>query len=95
MDPGGGGGAMLSEVGEAWAGLKAHWHFLIIQNNSNEFELFWLKSELPVLENFKIKYEFEVFEERNNFLHRNFFRFKLDFEWKIREASRFKLKRIW
>jgi hypothetical protein len=37
----------------------------------------------------KIKYGPEGFEERNNFLHRNFFRFGVDFELKIREASRF------
>jgi hypothetical protein len=29
---------------------------------------------------FKIKYGFEAFEEVNNFLHRNFCRFKMDFE---------------
>jgi hypothetical protein len=27
-----------------------------------------------------IKYGFYVFEERNNFLHRNFFKFEIDFE---------------
>jgi hypothetical protein len=26
------------------------------------------------------KYDFEGFDERNNFLHRNFFRFEVDFE---------------
>jgi hypothetical protein len=29
---------------------------------------------------FEIKYSWEGFEERNNFLHRNFFKFKLDFK---------------
>jgi hypothetical protein len=33
-----------------------------------------------MLKKFKIKYEIEGFEERNNFLHRNFFRFEFDFE---------------
>jgi hypothetical protein len=28
----------------------------------------------------EIKYGFEEFEDRNNFLHRNFFIFKVDFE---------------
>jgi hypothetical protein len=38
--------------------------------------MIWLNGGLPVLENFKIKYETEGFEEKNNFLHRNFFIFK-------------------
>jgi hypothetical protein len=41
-----------------------------------------------MLEIFQIKYEFEGFDERNNFLHINFFRFELDFELKFKEASR-------
>jgi hypothetical protein len=45
-----------------------------------------------VLENFQIKYAFEGFEKRNDFLHRNFFRFEVKFEWKIREASRFEIQ---
>jgi hypothetical protein len=28
----------------------------------------------------QVKYGFEGFEERNNFLYRNIFRFKVDFE---------------
>jgi hypothetical protein len=39
-----------------------------------------LKDGLPVLENFQVKYGIEGFEERDNFIHRNFFRFELDFE---------------
>jgi hypothetical protein len=35
---------------------------------------------LPEIENFEIKYDFKVFEERDNFLYRNLFRFKVDFE---------------
>jgi hypothetical protein len=54
--------------------------FLFFQNYSNEFQLIWSEDRLPVLENFQVKYRFEGFEERNNFLHRNFFRFKLYFE---------------
>jgi hypothetical protein len=61
-------------------GPKAQGHFLILQNNSNEFKLIQLKDELPLLENFQIKYEFEGLEKRNNFLHKNFSRFELDFE---------------
>jgi hypothetical protein len=43
------------------------------------------KKGIPKLENFKIKYGFEGFEERNNFIHRNFFRFKIYFELKFLE----------
>jgi hypothetical protein len=42
-----------------------------------------------VLEKFKIKYGIEGFEERNNFLQRNFFIFEFDFELKIRDALGF------
>jgi hypothetical protein len=30
----------------------------------------------------------------NNFIHRNFFRFRMDFNLKLREASRLEFKRI-
>jgi hypothetical protein len=33
-----------------------------------------------LLEKFEIKYGCEVFEEGNNFLHRNFFRFEIYFK---------------
>jgi hypothetical protein len=36
------------------------------------------KNDLPELEKFEIKYGYEGFEERNNFIHRNFYRFELD-----------------
>jgi hypothetical protein len=32
-----------------------------------------------VLKNFEIKYAWKVFETRNNFVHRYFFRFRMDF----------------
>jgi hypothetical protein len=38
------------------------------------------KQDIPELENFEIKFGFEWFEERNNVLYRNLFRFKVDFE---------------
>jgi hypothetical protein len=38
-----------------------------------------IKDELLVLEKIQIKYEFDGFEERNNFLHINFFRFEVNF----------------
>jgi hypothetical protein len=56
------------------------------------FELIWLKDGLLVLENFQIKYGIEGFEERDNFLRRNFFRFELGFKWKFREESRFEIQ---
>jgi hypothetical protein len=47
-------------MARAWAvegekrgpGRDTQWHFVIIWNNPNEFELIWLKDELPVLEIF-------------------------------------------
>jgi hypothetical protein len=41
------------------------------------------------LRKFEIKYGFEGVEKRNIFLHRNFFRFLVDLEQKIRESFRF------
>jgi hypothetical protein len=47
------------------------------------FDLF--KKDSPELKIFEIKYGCEGFEERNNFIHRNFFRFEMDSELKIWE----------
>jgi hypothetical protein len=38
------------------------------------------KDGIPELEIFEIKYGFEGFEDRKNFLHRNFIRFEVGFE---------------
>jgi hypothetical protein len=38
------------------------------------------KRDLLGLKKFQRKYEIEEFEERNNFIHRNFFKFEVDFE---------------
>jgi hypothetical protein len=38
------------------------------------------KNDFPELKKFEIKYDREGFEERNNFLHRKFFRFEMKFE---------------
>jgi hypothetical protein len=98
-------GARHVEIGEMGGGVQyecswaschgpdpnKQWHFVIVQKNLNEFELIWLKDGLLLLEKFQIKYGMEGFEERDNFLHRNFFRFELNFEWKFREASRLDL----
>jgi hypothetical protein len=45
------------------------------------------KKGLPQLKKFRIKYGFEGYEERNNFLHRNFFIFEIDFEIKNLESQ--------
>jgi hypothetical protein len=49
------------------------------KSNSNRFKLGWPKKDLPELKKFEIKYACEGLEEVNNFLHRNFSRFKMDF----------------
>jgi SLT domain-containing protein len=54
----------------------------IIQTHSN---LIGFKKNLPKLKKFKIKYGFKEFDERNSFPYRNFSRFEIEFEIKIRE----------
>jgi hypothetical protein len=83
----------------AWPQCHMFEPIQIGQLNSNEFEFksnhsnfIWSKLDFPVLRKFKIKYGCEGFEEWNNFLYRNFPRFKMDFKWKIREASRFRIQ---
>jgi hypothetical protein len=49
---------------------------------------------LPMLEKIEIKYRFEFLKEMNNFLHINFFRFKMYLELKFREMSRLEFDRI-
>jgi hypothetical protein len=44
------------------------------------------KHDLPRIKKFEIKYGFEGFEERNNFIHMNFSIIEMDFELKFREA---------
>jgi hypothetical protein len=43
----------------------------------------------------ELKYGHEGLKEGNYVLHRNFYRFKMDFKWKSREALGLNLKRIW
>jgi hypothetical protein len=45
------------------------------------------KNDFPELKSIEIKYGHKGFKERNNFLHRNFFRFKMKIELKFQEAS--------
>jgi hypothetical protein len=56
----------------------------LFQINSN---LIRSKNDLPELEKIEIKYGCEWFEERNHFLHSNFFRFEMYFELKIWEVK--------
>jgi hypothetical protein len=43
----------------------------------------------------EIKYGFEYLEEMNNFLHRNFLRFRMDLELKFMEVSSLEFDRIY
>jgi hypothetical protein len=60
-----------------------------IQTRSNLFEiilkLIHSKRGLPEFKKFKIKYGFDGFAERNNFLYSNFFRLEMGFELKFGE----------
>jgi hypothetical protein len=47
------------------------------------------KKDLPKLKKFEIKYGFEGFEERNNFLQWNIFKLEKDFELKFWEIKIF------
>jgi hypothetical protein len=74
------------------AGLKWTVVFYNYSKIFKQFELIWLKGGLPMLEKIKIKYGIEGLEERNDFLHRNFFRFEVKFKWKFRGASSFEIQ---
>jgi hypothetical protein len=55
---------------------------------SNMYRLLKLpKVCLTKLENFQIKYGFEGFDDRNNFLYRNFLKFEMEFELQFKETS--------
>jgi hypothetical protein len=57
-------------------GLK---HFQTVSNFGR------LEKYFPLLGKIEIKYGFEALEEGNNFLYRNFIRFRMDLELKFRE----------
>jgi hypothetical protein len=63
-----------------------HSNYFKIDSNHSSFD--HLKNGLPELKKFELKYCFEDPKEMNNFLHRGFFRFGMDFKWKIRQISR-------
>jgi hypothetical protein len=65
----------------------------VVKRGLNRFEFKWIqtnfnslqtltnqKNDVTLLGKIEIKYGFEGFEELNNFLDRNFFRFNLGFE---------------
>jgi uncharacterized protein YdhG (YjbR/CyaY superfamily) len=68
----------------AWGPAAIQIKFEIIQIHSN---LAQIKTSLPELENFKIKYGFEGFDEINNLIHRNFSRFKMNVKIKSQESK--------
>jgi hypothetical protein len=61
------------------------------QSNSNYIQICskfdGSKKDFPELEKIQIKYGCECFEEKNNFIHSNFSKFKMDFELKIWEVK--------
>jgi hypothetical protein len=58
--------------------------FKLVQKCSN---LIRPKTDLLKLQKFELKYGFEGFDERNNFLHRNFSRLEMYFVLKFRESK--------
>jgi hypothetical protein len=68
------GGAIRHIAGWRWFKFNSNLKF---KCNSN-FDP--IKKDLPALKNFEIKYGYGGFEESNNFLHRNFSRFRTDFK---------------
>jgi hypothetical protein len=54
--------------------------FYLLKIFQTDFNLIQSKDGVLLLGKFQIKYGFEAFEIRNNFLHRNFFRFELYYE---------------
>jgi hypothetical protein len=95
-------GAGEDQGADKWAlgTMKSGGDFLLVWiQNLNKFKLVQIlskfdrpKNDISELEKFEIKYGCEGLEEGNNFLHRNFFKFEIDFKWKFREFSRFELE---
>jgi hypothetical protein len=73
---------------------NAGWWWFKFNSNVIQFDSSFdpTKKDLSALENFEIKYGCEGFEERNSFLHRNFSRFRMDFKWKFRGVSTFRIQ---
>jgi hypothetical protein len=58
--------------------------FILVQKCSN---LIRPKTDILKLQKFEIKYGFEGLDESNNFIHRNFSRFEMNFKLKFRESN--------
>jgi hypothetical protein len=86
-----------SQVTDVWAPWPQCQRFKPIHRGStvsNDFKsiqnylnLIQPKTDLPKLQKFEIKYGFDGFDERKNFLHRDFSRFKMNFKLKFRESK--------
>jgi hypothetical protein len=93
---------LAGDVGSNWHAGHGHSNgstgFKLIQTDSKisngfkPFKVHSIQKGPSELRKYEIKYGFEWFDERNNFLHRNVFRFKVDFEWKFIQASRFEIQ---
>jgi hypothetical protein len=66
--------------------------FNLFKKISNEYELFWSKSEPTRLQKFQINYVFEENQIRNKFPYRYFSKFRVEFELKFEEALGFKIQ---
>jgi hypothetical protein len=78
-------GEGLGPTGSHSAGQRRQIRFEIeFQTNSNQIQILSnfdrSKKDLPWLKKIEVKYGCEGFEERNNFLHRNFYRLEMDFK---------------
>jgi hypothetical protein len=78
-----GGELLTGGAAQHSAGRWGQTAFKSISTDSNDLKTVQIlidpKKDLPQLEQFEQKYGIEVFEEINNFLHRSFFKFKVDF----------------
>jgi hypothetical protein len=92
------GGAWTGEDGALMRGPRSHsasdgeiWFQFKFQLDSNCIQIHShfdrSKKDIFELENFELKYSCEGFEERNNFLYKNFFRFEMGFELKFMEVK--------
>jgi hypothetical protein len=78
-----------------WSGGARQWILNQIQmisielkSNSYSFKFDLIQKRFSQYNFYEIKYGCEGFDVRNNFSYRNFFRFEMDLELKIRENSR-------
>jgi hypothetical protein len=91
----GGGAQEQGRLGSLTGGAPATVTGGRVKPRLNQFKFKWFNSiqifsnfdrseqHIPILEKIEVKYGFEGLEEMNNFLHKNFFTFKIYFELKI------------